>query len=1114
MKRQLWLGIAAAVVIAALVVGFILTRGDDAESSSPTVTASQEETPSAPEPDPISTRAPSDRPNVSPEPEDRPRGDRASDPTAPPVPTPLTVRGRVTNENDMPIAEALVIINSPLGGYDEIVAQGQTNFDGHYSIVVPLWPWQAEGSDRVRAVAEAPDRARGMSYDTVSATNPIADIDIRLPPGRSISGRVIWTHTEEPVPNAVMVFFRTQNEGALAYAQTDGEGRFHAEGLAEGTFGVAVSPNGDPYQAGGRFQTGEEDALVRLKPRIGVVSGQVVHGITHEPVPNVELHLGDDISGLDSWITQADEEGDFVFEGVPLETWFIQGPDLSGVYQPVSLTEDRTHTSVTIYLPQELSVSGVVTDLLTQEPIPGFNLSVSGLSGRGDALDPAARGITNDDGRFVIHGVQAAYWEANEPNYNYARESGIALQVEALDLPWVFDNGGRTMQLTLFDTDEADDIHVNVAEGNPLTVTALDPNGRPISNVNVSLGTSSANPYSVGETDERGQLTVVRHANATECQLLGYSRDWPVVISPLIHEDETTAVMEALPTTSLDVIVVDDNDEPVANAYILTSVNMENLLWGNQRNLFRSRSGEVGRDGRETLTTLPRTQIQVRAILSDRSGNYAMPEVSENVDLEPDDHPTEVTLRVPTAEDVEVRGLVMSGSDEQPIAGATVLPLQATQGESEAVTTGPDGRFEITVSRNLLQLGLGGRADGYARGYWRPGREGWSEGDEVVIRLNPGYQIVGRVVNMDGTPAGRAGLILFHPSTQEDGWRPGRMDHGQSDWDSETGEFAWTLPFSDQTAWPMPCWLMVLSGTTQLATANLMINPEQQTLYNVGTLPLAPALTLTGQVVDPNGEPIFGAQAQWELTEQNVSVSQTHWGANSNQSGRFRLEPLPPGTWRIHLSANEYQSEAFTVTMDADLGETFTLRPREGVEVTFQIIGHDGLPLVGATSILLSSEGDDSSAVASNAMGDAVHPVVPAGQWRHSVSFQTTQHVNFSQAINVGEVSLSQTVDLTSWHTVTGLIVRGDVPEPEMWFNMIMGPNEETGILYFNSAVPTDLSGQFSVIVPSGDLIVNTQGWNGRFEITQDMSIVVDLDSSSEEIASGGWTPTGQSTYF
>jgi hypothetical protein len=1012
--------------------------------------------------------------------------DRASahapeEPRPGPLSPRLRIRGHVTDEHDTPIADAVVTVVDLSGGQENVRALEQTDRWGQYEVSVTDWDWSGPALGRATVTVEAPGLGRGRKSAAVSREAPEAAIDFVLLRGEVIAGQVVWT-SGDPVPDAEMIFYG----GSQASGQTDRRGRFRVEGLAPGRVNISVSPDGEsPYQYGGSHEVGREDVVITLLPRIGVIHGRVLGSVTKEIQPGVTLHLGDNVSGYDSWITVTDAEGRYRFEEIPLENWVLTVPDPPSRLESVTLTEEEPEEETDIYLPEPIDVAGVVVEMTTNEPLPDFDLRIEGINASGQPRDTDSVLRTDAEGRFSRSGVLVTHSDNWTP-YSSRREQGLRLRAEVLELPWMFGDGTRAQSLTIEDASEAQELRFPVTRGRALEVETVDPSGAPVGGAMVSMHLDGSGRRGVGNTDGMGRLTVVRPEGAPACQLTARSRDWPVMLSPAVASNETAARIRALPVTELTVHVVEESGDPVPDARILVNARVE-VLGTNSRNRFLwAANGVTNREGVSSRRRVPRCPLQIIAnVYAGDVAPFARSSTLE-VDLSAPEATREVTIVLRPLEEVTVAGRVID-QEETAVAGAEVRGwANRPDAQMETVLTGPDGRFEITVPVQNGRISLGAEAPGYAPQHWsnRVPRE------EIEIVLQRTVRVRGRLVRTDGQPLGNVVLSLFTPTQ---GWCAGWGRHhrplNDAVSDPATGAFEWALPTQGLPTASAPAWLLAVTEDSLIATADFAIDLEQYPEVDVGTMTLHPGLTLSGRVVDPAGEPLQ-AQISWESSQRMMwGQLPVTWSATTSTSGRFRLSPLPPGHWRLSATRSEYLGECVEIDLAADLEREIVLTPAEGVTVTVQVIGHDGAPKSGVQS-RLSREGYTSTRQ-TDVDGRAVHTSIPPGDCGHTLTVQgVSSSIHHSRSVEVGDEDQAFTVDMSTWAKIAGHVTLGGEPVPQTHVSLSRTPTaEEDGIGNHQAWQQTATNGEFDLLVPPGTVRLWCEGASREIVLTDDVTI-------------------------
>lgn len=112
----------------------------------------------------------------------------------------------------------------------------------------------------------------------------------------------------------------------------------------------------------------------------------------------------------------------------------------------------------------------------------------------------------------------------------------------------------------------------------------------------------------------------------------------------------------------------------------------------------------------------------------------------------------------------QAKGRVVAAADGRPIDGAFVFAASTTGwaiSSDEAVTTGPDGAFELPVAVDTAGVTLVAVANGYRRASLEH-----VTGQEALIQLSSGSSIVGTVVDLSGTPVEGVVIWAARPENQ------------------------------------------------------------------------------------------------------------------------------------------------------------------------------------------------------------------------------------------------------------------------------------------------------------------------------------------------------------
>lgn len=982
----------------------------------------------------------------------------------------VRVFGRVTDEHGRPVGGATVRVHNRAQGLDSVIAATTTDAEGGYEVANLAWPWGAAGAEAVSIVAEAPGLAPGARRGEVEPNAAEVELDVELFRGQPLAGRVVWS-TGESVPNARFMIYGP----TFARGRTDGSGRFRVEHLPPGNVTIAVAPEeGQPYQHGGRHAAGRDDVTVTLLPRIGVITGYVLAGLTGDLVPGELVAVGDDVSGMLSWTATTDADGAFRFEEIPLESWRVHCPGRPGVEESVRLDEARPEVEVILGTPVEIEVGGMAADVETGEGIPGLPLRISGANHFGDTIGDERAVITDEEGRFSASGVSV----------RAAGDGTVLIQFRADTPEWVFGGGRRERRTPVASLEEAADLRLPMIRGNVLTITAADPEGNPLPGAQMAILGPANIEMELGESDSRGEVRAIVPSTWPQVQAAGWHPDWPVLLSPVLSGTdvaETTAV--ALPVRALEVRVLRTDDTPVSGATVIQQ-SRPPLLRGYPPMIFYARAPhpQTDADGRATLLRAPETTL---ALTARESGNGDL-NGEAIVDLSAGQDPGEVVIRLQPMDEVTVAGRVQN-PEGRPIAGAEVwLGYESARGRSgisPPAISGPDGRFTVTGPRGRVWEGLTAHAEGYSSG--GSGRLPERPG-EVTITLHPETVLTGRVVLPGGQPA-RPGpiLSLFFPTHDATGWELGMTATETADRPGVDGRFRWRLEAFSPSEAPRPAFLLASTRHGLVATADFALDLREGGEIDLGTLTLGEGFTISGTVRGTDGQPLRGATVRWETT--HGTDARPTWLASADSEGRYRLTPIPPGHWRIHGRDPDHTGQTVEIDVAGDVVRDFVLEPIHTVTVTVRVIGYDGRPAAGCWTEI-SRDGVPVRLTTSDA-GLAVFERVPTGSGVIVVMPGLSQSNQVQQLVQIPTHDHTVTVDLSSWRSVRGRITQGGeaVTRAEL---LLQASHQEQ---YALDQPVTDGEGRYQAMLPPGAVTLRYAGVSASTEalgpVTLDLEI-------------------------
>ncbi len=339
-------------------------------------------------------------------------------------------------------------------------------------------------------------------------------------------------------------------------------------------------------------------------------------------------------------------------------------------------------------------------------------------------------------------------------------------------------------------------------------------------------------------------------------------------------------------------------------------------------------------------------------LLAEKEGYLA----SEGQKLELGDEQERADLTLVLARGASVSGRVQL-PDGAPAADAAVAvtfdpealagmgALNAARGGSGKTQSGPDGRFVVTGLGKgpfVASASLERRAADDVQETWHARSGSLKPGaEDVTLTLAAPSALAGRVQDLGG-----AAVAKFRVrATQSSGafFLPGESK--QETCDDPEGDFVlrglaagqWRVEASADGFGPM--------------------TPVELSLPRAGTdalvLVLAPAATIAGTVVDPNGRAVSGArvtlQADAQERMQRMRDQVQAPAAQSGEGGTFLLSGLAPGTSLVVAEHEGFAKSApLSVESSAEApAKDVVVRLRRGALVTGEVYGRDGKPAAG-----------------------------------------------------------------------------------------------------------------------------------------------------------------------
>lgn len=347
-------------------------------------------------------------------------------------------------------------------------------------------------------------------------------------------------------------------------------------------------------------------------------------------------------------------------------------------------------------------------------------------------------------------------------------------------------------------------------------------------------------------------------------------------------------------------------------------------------------TAETAVDGTYRLAGMPAETLTITASVPDRMANTRQLELLPGRSREHD-------FKLAVGE--TLIGRVLDATNDLPIAGARIWMACALDG----VTSDDDGRFELAGYRTSSYDWPCVAADGYGFREVRPLEEA-NHGGEMVVRLHPGVELSGRLIDEGGAAVANARVLVIDwklPSVDiepEQRYVAARRDVCEAQTDSD-GKFVCSDLRADGEHR-----LLIVDERAALVEYRLPKFERADRVRDVGTLRVAPPHGLHGVVTDASGVAIPYQRVSLipfaDCTNQLVpsatpdvtSYFIDKQDCVADGSGRFAFRHVPAG--RVDLTVIDSSSRPVVKVSRALTAST----PVEAIEFRLQ-----NSPSIGGT---------------------------------------------------------------------------------------------------------------------------------------------------------------------
>lgn len=681
-------------------------------------------------------------------------------------------------------------------------------------------------------------------------------------------------------------------------------------------------------------------------PAIAHVStaGRVVDA-ENRPVAGVRVLLRAWSNGLDSSVgviyvddvlaeIRTDREGRFRFDRVPLLSdkrtilekiqERAEGLDVVAVTDDQGIAWSHLHSLITeqdqvLRLPGTAELAGTVQDE-SGKPVPGAEILVIGMSRLGEPLDPFLQGpndlslirsqlrittTTDEQGNFRLPMPQGMRVHLSIQHTSYARRSVLVssdptTQPTTLKPAELRDHGQQELLVT------PATIQLDGRNSYPVRVRVAGADGQPVTEGRLALVKRGERATFVNEAGiaalavpEPGECYVVYRPAIGEAGL---------VLSGRIEVADTSTPQEfelQLPESrSLEGRVIDGAAEGIAGVELRWSTEREEGGYVSATTVTRAdgRFQIVAAAGKGRLSVVEGPAGFFVPTAHDRRNldDEQLTPVVRHVEIPADDSLPPVEIRLP-------RGLVVNGTvsdnDGNPAVGAriTAQPMEPfVRPWRVSARSDERGHFELAGLHPQAGYVLYVAKQGGVAVEEIPAAPEQPMGEarlvELDVRLEPAVTLVGRIYLLDEPAEGVPVQLIVVRQNGPDSWRVHPVDQTETD---EEGHYRLSgLQPGDR-------YQVEIKPTTPVVDPRWHhASPYSQTLpadaegeFSLPDMHLVPMTqSLSGVVVDPDGNPVAGATVSAQLEDGGMltspPVGPRPW-TETDEQGRFRLEQLP-----------------------------------------------------------------------------------------------------------------------------------------------------------------------------------------------------------------------------
>jgi hypothetical protein len=856
-----------------------------------------------------------------------------------------TISGRVVNQNHAPVVGAHVFV----GGWNiqnqklraprdrALASQRVTDAAGAFTMEDLRKSLNNEPGYQLAVKAEG---YATLVSDYIQAGTQ--GVELMVKPGGVVSGRLVNAATDEALPDKTVSLDSTLTVEKLT-AQTDAEGFFFVPDVPAGEQTASLRDDElviTPDTAKIHVADGAPTGDVVLKAALGgKVSGRVYNSETGEGIAKVKIYAYAAANeGAAPKEISTNAEGAYSFKGLkagPNSIEYIKPEGYPRNYQNadrhllVIFAEiGKEITGVDFALTRGLLISGKVVD---EAGNPIAQAGVSGYASRGNVSDNSG---TREDGSFVLAGFSVG----QEVNVSALKEGYALMSVEPPKGKVTVAEGG------------ASGVRLVLGQAGSISGTVVSKSGRPMPSVQMYVSSPSQATSGVSgmRSGADGSITFPRLAPGEYTFIFDGMPDPAKGAQHVtLHKGEQiTGVRILYPELGglkITGRVKDTKGNGIASADVIVYGPMY-------------RRAPTDTEGKYTVDGLPAGNVQIGASSSAySSGVQRTAQAGDtNVDFVLKDF-------------AKIEGRVVSAQTAQPVTAFRVR-TPGRRGDQFQAISDPQGRFTLSeVEDRAMSLDV--RAEGFAdTSVPLSGIVGGETRRDVLVRMETGVELAGRVVDTSGKGVGGAHIFLGAVPHES------QRDRQQRATSSGDGSFRLTS---------LPAGQVQISAShpkyaPKTVTANLTPRVENRV-----EIALSTGGTVEG-LVTLDGKPFAGASIN-AMTRNGTGQQ----GAQTDAQGRYRIAGLPDGPFHLNPTLNAPGVPFRSKTVQIEITEGYV------TEMNFNFVSGSSTiegtiyeapnqPLRGQANINVTVQIADGSSEYSGAQTDGsggfLIEGVPAGQ--------------------------------------------------------------------------------------------------------------------------------------